>query len=330
VILTRARAALVLGALTVALAAAATLALFLGRDLDGLRWLDPSVDQVVFSLVRAPRAVAAALAGAALAAAGVALQALVRNPLAEPYTLGVSTGAALGAVIAIRLGLEATVGSSAVAAAAFVGAAGAAGIVWHLARAAGGTSPQTLLLAGVTLAFVGSAATMLAQITASFAESYRIVRWMMGGLDGVAWSSLLFAGSAIAVATFVLILGARDLNPLAAGEEAASSVGVPVARAQALTFGATSILVGAAVSFAGPIGFVGIVVPHVLRALVGPDHRLLLPASVLGGAAFVLVADTAARLLLWPAQLPVGVLTALVGGPFFLSLLLGRGRRLWG
>jgi iron complex transport system permease protein len=327
--LTPRRAATVLAALLALGAGAAALALFLGRDLEGLRWLDPQTDHVVFELVRAPRAVAAALAGAALAAAGVALQALVRNPLAEPYTLGVSTGAALGAVIAIRLGLEATVGSSAVAGAAFLGAAGAAGIVWRLARAAGGTSPQTLLLSGVTLAFVGSAATMLAQITASFAESYRIVRWMMGGLDGVTWPSLAFAGIAIAAAAFVLVAGARDLNPLAAGEDAASSVGVPVVRTQAVTFAATSVLVGAAVSFAGPIGFVGIVVPHVLRALLGPDHRLLLPASIFGGAAFVLVADTAARLVLWPAQLPVGVLTALVGGPFFLVLLLRRSHRLW-
>ena len=286
----------------------------------------------IFFLARLPRALAGAIAGAGLAAAGAAFQALLRNPLAEPYTLGVSSGASLGAVIAIRVGLAATWGSSGIALLSFAGAALAVLLVWRLARVGASLPPATLLLAGVTLAFVCSAASMLVQYTASFTENYRIVRWMMGGLDWIPYRDLARAAAIIAIGLAALLVRARDLNALAAGADAAASVGVDADRAMAVTYAAASLIVGAVIAVAGPIGFVGLVVPHALRALVGPDHRVLIPLSMLGGAAFVVACDTVARLVLAPAQLPVGVVTALVGGPFFLALLVReKGRaRLWG
>jgi iron complex transport system permease protein len=294
----------------------------------------PAAEQAaqIFWLSRVPRALAGAIAGAGLAASGVAFQAVLRNPLAEPFTLGVSSGAALGAVVAIRLGLEAVLGPSAVPLLAFAGSLATVALVWRLARVGQTRPPATLLLAGITLAFVCSAASMLVQYTASFAESYRIVRWMMGGLDWIPARDLIGSGIVVVVGVTALSLCARDFNTLAAGPDAAASVGVRVNLVVGVAYVSASLVVGAVIAFAGPIGFVGIIVPHVLRALVGPDHRALLPAATLGGAAFVLLSDTAARTLLAPEQLPVGVVTALVGGPFFLGLLVTeKGRsRLWG
>jgi iron complex transport system permease protein len=338
--LTRARLAAVLAACALFLLAALVIALVTGVTLDAagdrrLVFLDlarvlggaPAGDPEaqIFHLSRLPRALAGAVAGAGLAAAGVAFQALLRNPLAEPYTLGVSSGAALGAVVAIRLGLEPSLF-------AFAGSLAAVGVVWRLARVGRSRPAATLLLAGITLAFVCSAATMLVQYSASFQESYRIVRWMMGGLDWIPAAELLRSAAVVAAALGVLLYLARDLNALAAGAEAAASVGVRVERAIGLGYVSASLVVGAVIAFAGPIGFVGIIVPHALRALVGPDHRALLPAAVLAGAGFVMLADTGARTLLAPEQLPVGVITALLGGPFFLFLLVSeKGRsRLWG
>ncbi len=345
--LTPARLAVVLGGSLVLLAVALIVAPLLGVEADaqGHRhfvWLDlvrafeggrGNADAEIFFLARLPRVLAGAVAGAGLAAAGVAFQALLRNPLAEPFTLGVSQGATLGAVLAIRLGLAATLGGSAVPAMAFVGALAAVFTVWHLARVGGTLPSATLLLAGITLGVICSSATMVLQYTASFGEAYRIVRWMMGGLDWIQYGDLTAAAIAVGVGLLVLFAHARDLNALAAGPDAAASVGVNVDRTMLLGHGAASLMVGAVIAVAGPIGFVGLLVPHALRAIVGPDHRALLPAAVLCGAAFVVICDTVARLALAPvAQFPVGVVTALIGGPFFLSLLVrekGRGR-LWG
>jgi iron complex transport system permease protein len=344
--LTAARLAAVVGGAGLALAASALVALVVGVDsgaggrrveLLDLRLLGaagPDAERAaqIFWLSRVPRALAGALAGAGLGAAGVAFQAVLRNPLAEPFTLGVSSGAALGAVLAIRLGLDAFLGPSAVPLLAFAGSLATVALVWRLARVGASRPPATLLLAGITLAFVCSAASMLVQVTASFAESYRIVRWMMGGLDWIPARDLLGSGVVVAVGVAALLYLSRDFNALSAGAEAAASVGVHVDRTVGVAYVAASLIVGAVIAFAGPIGFVGIIVPHVLRAVVGPDHRALLPTAVVGGAAFVLLADTAARTLLAPEQLPVGVVTALVGGPFFLGLLVTeKGRsRLWG
>jgi iron complex transport system permease protein len=292
-----------------------------------------NADAEIFFLARLPRVLAGAVAGAGLASAGVAFQALLRNPLAEPYTLGVSQGATLGAVLGIRLGLAAALGGSAVPVLAFVGGLAAVLSIWRLARVGGALPSATLLLAGITLGVICSAATMLLQSTASFSEGYRILRWMMGGIEWIRYGDLAAAAIAVAVALVALLARARDLNALAAGSDAAASVGVNVDRATLIGHGAASLMVGAVIAVAGPIGFVGLLVPHALRALVGPDHRVLLPAAAIGGAIFVIVCDTIARVALAPVQqFPVGVITALLGGPFFLVLLMrekGRGR-LWG
>jgi iron complex transport system permease protein len=173
---------------------------------------------------------------------------------------------------------------------------------------------------------------MLLQYLGGFLETQRMIRWLMGGLDGLRFSHIEHAGPAIGLGLLVLLVGARDLNALSAGGDAAASVGVNPARATGITFAVSSLLVGAAIAVAGPVGFVGLIVPHAVRALVGPDHRVLLPCSILGGAALVVLCDTLARVVLAPAELPVGVVTALLGGPFFLYLLLRERTRsrLWG
>lgn len=285
-------------------------------------WSD-GADGVIFWKVRLPRTLAAALVGAALAGAGTAFQAVLRNPLAEPFTLGVSSGASLAAVIAIRLGVESFAGTAGVGAAAVIGALLAVALVWQLGRVGSTLPAATLVLAGVTVSMFFSAASLMVQYTADFAEVSRMLRWMMGGLEWTQMSTVVRSAPVMAVGALVLLWLGRDLNALAAGHEAAASVGVAVGRTQTLAFAAGSLLVGTSIAIAGPIGFVGLIVPHALRAIVGPDHRVMLPASMFGGAALVVVCDTIARVL---GQVPVGIVTALLGGPFFL-LLLVRGKR---
>ncbi len=285
-------------------------------------WGD-GIDATIFWHVRLPRTLAAALVGAALAAAGCAFQAVLRNPLAEPFTLGVSSGASLAAVIAIRLGVASVAGTAGVGAAAVIGAVAAVALVWQLGRVGATLPPATLVLAGVTVSMFCGAAALVVQATADFAEMSRMLRWMMGGLEWTQLATVARALPPLVLGAAVLIWLGRDLNALAAGPEAAASVGVAVGRTQTLAFAAASLLVGTSIAIAGPIGFVGLIVPHALRATVGPDHRVLVPMSLLGGAALVVGCDTIARVL---GQLPVGVVTALAGGPFFLALLV-RGKR---
>jgi iron complex transport system permease protein len=292
-----------------------------------------STDAQVFYQFRLPRVLAALAVGGGLAAAGCAFQSVLRNPLAEPYTLGVSSGSALAAVIAIRFGLDQTVlGHSGVGLAALIGAGVTVYVVWRLGRVGSDLPPATLLLAGITIAMFCSAGSMFVQYTADFSQVYRIVRWMMGGLDGVLYGPLWRTSTAIVIGCVVLVAQSRDLNALSAGPEAAASVGVNPTRTMTIAFFTASLIVGASIALAGPIGFVGLMVPHAARALVGPDHRVLVPVSILGGGALLVLCDTVSRIAIAPAELPVGVVTALIGGPFFLYLLLrskGRGR-LWG
>jgi iron complex transport system permease protein len=282
---------------------------------------------------RLPRVLGGALVGACLAGAGCAFQAVLRNPLAEPYALGVSSGASLAAFVAIQLGIDRSfLGQSGVGIAALLGAAGTVLVVYRLARVGQDLPPATLLLAGITIAMFCSAGSMLVQYVAGFGETQRMVRWLMGGLDGLMFPALARSVAPIGAGLVLLLFLGRDLNALSAGGDAAASVGVEPARATGLAFATASLLVGGAIALAGPIGFVGLVVPHALRALVGPDHRVLLPCAMLGGAALVVACDTASRIVLAPAELPVGVVTALFGGPFFLYLLLRERTRsrLWG
>jgi len=304
----------------------------LGAVVEGI-FGDKTVDSQLFVLARLPRVLAGAVVGAGLAAAGCVFQALLRNPLAAPFTLGVSSGASLAALLAIRLGLDHTaMGSSAIGMSALAGAAITIFVVWRIAHVGSELAPATLLLAGVIIALLCGAASMLVQYTATFSESYRFVRWMMGGLEWIQYGPLVRAAVPTAVGLLVLLTLSRNLNAMSAGGDAAASVGVDATRTTTIGFFAASMVVGAGISVAGPVGFVGLIVPHILRGLIGPDHRALLPACMFVGAGFVVACDTVARLVLAPAQLPVGIVTALLGGPFFLYLIVREKTRarLWG
>ncbi len=278
-----------------------------------------------------PRVLAALLVGGGLAGAGCALQALLRNPLAEPYTLGISSGSALAAVVAIRLGLDGAFAGAGIGIAALVGAITTLVLVWQLARVGRTLPPATLILAGVTLSMFCSAATVLIQATSNFVEINRMLRWMLGDLDTMRVVVVGWYALPIGAGLLVLFAYARELDALSAGPEAAASVGVAVGRAQVVVFAASSLLVGTAIALAGPIGFVGLIVPHALRALIGPGHRALLPASVFAGGALLVACDTLARVVIAPGQFPTGAVTAALGAPCFIAIMVSQKQRasLW-
>jgi len=288
---------------------------------------DPIARAVLFRL-RLPRVIMAGIVGASLSLVGASLQALFRNPLAEPFTLGVSGGASLGASLAIALGLGISLaGVPIIFVAAFLGAAVSVVLVYRLAHSGGGVIlPGALLLAGVVLNLCASACVLVIQYLANYNHALQILRWLIGSLDvvgfGLIWRMLIF----LVPGWIILSLYARDLHLLATGEESAASLGVDVRRTERVVFVASSLIVGVAVSVGGMIGFVGLIVPHAARLLFGQDVRVLLPASFLLGAAFLVLADTVARVAIAPGELPVGAITALLGGPVFL-LLLRRQRR---
>jgi len=273
-----------------------------------------------------PRVLAGAVVGATLASAGVVMQALLHNPLATPFTLGVSAGAALGAILAITFGGAVSAGMlSAVPIASLVGALVASAIVYALATRPGrAMSMSVLLLAGVTLNSFFSALILFVQYMSDFTQTYRTVRWLMGDLDIGSFGPIVASLPLVAVAFGLFALLQRSLNLLSVGADNASTRGVDVARTQRLAFLSASLATSAAVSLAGPIGFVGIVVPHLVRLMVGVDHRIVLPAAALFGATFLVACDLVARTVLAPVEVPVGVVTAMVGGPFFLWLLVRK------
>jgi iron complex transport system permease protein len=290
-----------------------------------LSW-DDNVDAQIFFVARLPRVLSGALVGAALAAAGVVLQAMLRNPLATPFTLGVSSGAALGAMIAIAFGLDVgALGVSSVPIASFIGSLVAMAIVYALASSQRrGLSTNVLLLAGVTLNSFFSALILFVQYMADFTETLSAVRWLMGDLDVGSYAPILAALPLLIAAFTMFAFLPRSLNLLTMGEDVAAARGVEVMTAQRWAFFSASLATGAAVSLGGPIGFIGIVVPHLVRLLIGSDHRVVLPAAALFGAAFTVLCDLAARTIMAPLELPVGIITALIGGPFFLWLLVKR------
>jgi iron complex transport system permease protein len=282
----------------------------------------------IFWSLRLPRTLLGLLAGGALAMSGLGLQTLFRNPLAEPYTLGIASGAALGAVLALQfevLGLS--VGLPAVALAAFVGALAVAAVILGLAMSGYGHETATLLLAGIAISLTCSALVLFVQYLADLTKTFRMVRWMMGGLAVVGYSEVLWLLPWVLVGATVLLLLRWDLNLLITGEELAASRGVDLRRLRIGVLGIASVMVAALVAVAGPIGFVGLIVPHILRRWVGTDHLHLVPACLLGGGAFLAFCDLGARTVMAPAELPVGVLTALLGGPFFLWLLIATRKR---
>lgn len=284
---------------------------------------DPTVAAIIHQL-RLPRAAVATLVGGALAASGATFQALLRNPLAEPYILGVSGGAAVGAVTAIVLNLGSRY-TAAIPAAAMAGALVAIVIVLRIAASVGrALDTRVLLLAGVmTGAFFN--ACILLILTLSDAESFRsAIFWMMGSFAGSTWRSAGIFALYFVPAILVLVAISRSLNLISVGEETAVVLGVPVERVKLTAYAVASLLAAAAVAVAGVIGFVGLIVPHVIRLLWGGDHRFLLPASILLGGAFLALADTIARVVAAPIELPVGVITAFIGVPFFVWLLRRR------
>jgi iron complex transport system permease protein len=283
--------------------------------------------QTVIVHVRGPRVVLGAVVGAGLAVIGMTLQALVHNPLADPYLLGVSSGASVGAVAVIVTG-GAVLGAASMPVAAFVGAVGALSLVYFLSRAGGQITTTRLVLAGVAVAYVLSAATSLMLLTARTGDQARqVLTWMLGGLGGAQWDSLWLPMVVVLLGLVWLLAQARTLNVLLAGDEAAVTMGVDANRFRVATFVLASLMTGVLVAVSGPIGFVGLILPHAVRLLVGSDHRRALPAAALAGASFLVLADIAARTLASPQEIPVGVLTALCGGPFFLWLIRRDARR---
>jgi iron complex transport system permease protein len=271
--------------------------------------------------VRLPRVGLAAAVGAALAVAGVVFQALLRNPLADPYVLGVSGGAALGGIAVLTLGSAVGLGYAAVPPAAFAGALGALLLLITVAGPAGRLAPTSLLLIGVVFNAFASAAIVFLASLAGLAEGAQVFLWLIGSLADARPALVVSVSLCVVAGLLAVVPFGRALDLLALGEESASLLGIDARRVRLWLLLASSLLVGAAVSVAGLVGFVGLVVPHALRLVLGPDHRLLVPASALAGAAFLVACDTLARTLLGGRELPVGALTALAGGPFFLLLL---------
>ncbi|MFH0909963.1 MAG: iron ABC transporter permease [Planctomycetota bacterium] len=302
-------------------------------------WQEPSAgsEALIFWKIRLPRAGVAYLAGAALALSGMTFQGVFRNPLATPFTLGVASGASLGASLYVHLGRPlALPGAWGMALAAFGGALLAMLLVYGLTRLRQGFSTTSLLLAGVAVSFFFSSLIVFIQYVSTLVHTFQILRWLMGSLDGADLGGfytllpLLLAGGAIVFSQ------TRELNLLTTGEELASSRGMSVQRTKTLFFFAASLMVGGVVAVCGPIGFVGMMAPHICRLLIGPDHRALAPATLLFGGVFLTACDTLARMAI-PlynlaigsaidyTEIPVGVVTALLGGPFFLWLLVRRG-----
>ena len=330
------RLAAALAALALVLIAIGLSALFVGsaglspaavaRALTG-RAEPASVEAIVTLGLRLPRVAVAILAGAALAVAGVGFQALTRNPLAEPSVLGVSSGAAFGVVLAQIMGFETgVVAALGVAVFAFAGALLAAAIVYLVSTVPGGLAVQTLLLAGVIVGIFFSAAITVIISVVDFNRLSGVIHWLLGNLSPIPVTSLVLFAALAAGGVWLILRHARELNLLALGEESARQLGVDAERLKRRVFLASALLTGTVVAFTGPIGFVGLIVPHVLRALVGQDNRLLVPTSAVAGATFLLAADTLARNVVAPAELSVGVITAFCGAPFFVWVLRARSR----
>ncbi|MEV7725205.1 iron ABC transporter permease [Streptomyces sp. NPDC087917] len=284
--------------------------------------------------VRMPRVLLGAVVGAGLAVAGAVLQALVRNRLADPFLLGASSGASAGAVLVIVFGAGAGVaagsatGAAGIAAAvgvplaAFVGSLAALLAVYALARRGGTMTTGRLVLAGVAVQYVLSALTSLVLVLSAHPDQVRsVLFWTLGGLGGARWDELVLPAAALSVGTALLIALARPLDLLLAGEEGARTLGLDTGRFRAAVFVLTSLVIGVLVAYSGAIGFVGLMVPHAARMVVGAGHRALLPVAALGGAVFLTLADLVARTAAAPEEIPVGVVTALVGGPCFLWML---------
>ena len=292
-----------------------------GRALQGL-----SPDHEILMQLRLPRALLALWTGGALALSGVLFQALLRNPLATPYTLGVSGGASLGAVLAIFFGWNAIGKISAVSFSACVGSAAVLFLIVGISSEGRKMSSVGLLLAGVTIETMCGAVILFLSNLVGFLKSFSVTRWLMGGIDAPAYSTLFWLSVVLAPVCALIFWFSREWNLLAVGETWAATRGLSTSRLLLIGCITGSILTGAVTSLTGPIGFVGLIVPHALRLWVGADHRILAPCSFLVGAAFVVLCDLFSRTILAPVEIPVGIITALLGGPFFIWMLRRRRR----
>ncbi len=275
---------------------------------------------IIFSY-RLPRILLACVVGAGLACSGVVFQGVLRNPLADPYIIGIAAGGALGAVVSISLFKWNSLFSTSIA--SFVGSLVAVGLVYGLTVMRKNSSYiNTVILAGIIVGSMMNSMMLLIMSVTSSHELQRILFWMMGDFSLADYEKILFSGTVVLIGFLVIYLNANRLNVLSLDEASASNLGIDVQRYRFFLIIVAALMTGSVVSVAGPIGFVGLVAPHSMRLLFGPDHRLLLPTAFLSGALFLVIADTTARLVAYPVELPVGVITALTGAPFFLYLLL--------
>lgn len=292
-----------------------------------LELFSSEIGQQIFYDLRLPRVVFAFLVGFSLAMIGVAFQALLQNELATPYTLGVASGGALGAVIAIKSGLIFTVfGFTNITFFSVGGSVLTILIIYLIAKSRAGLSPITLILTGVTISLLFSSLILFVHYLADFTETYRMIRWLMGGLQVIGWYYSLVLFPFVFLTFFYLFRKAVALNIISSGDEMALSKGVDVLRLQRGVFLISSVLVGIIVAFAGPIGFIGLIIPHLIRLIVGADHRKLLITAPIFGGTFLIWCDTFSRTIISPAELPVGIITAMLGGPFFIWLLIRQKR----
>ena len=285
---------------------------------------DPVFDQIVWQF-RLPRALLAVIVGAVLALVGCALQAAARNPLADPYLLGVSSGASLGAVLLLVLGASA-VGGLSLSGAAFAGALVAMGLLYVLAQRRGRITPLRFVLAGIALAYLFQALYSFLLLQSDPNETQGVLFWLLGSLGSARWSDLGVPAAALVLGSTILLLQARSLNSLLAGQETAVSLGLNVNRFRVQILVLTSLLIGVMVAVSGAIAFVGLIIPHMCRLVVGSNHRRLLPVAGLAGAAFLVLVDFAARIVDEPTELPLSIVTAVFGVPFFIWLLRRRDR----
>jgi iron complex transport system permease protein len=280
------------------------------------------VEENIIIQIRLPRIILGLLVGSALGVAGATMQGLFKNPMADPYVIGISSGAAFGATISIVLGLT---GIASLSTMAFAGAIFSAFLVYYIARSDEGMQTETLLLSGIAVAIFFSAITSFFMYFAG-ENLHQIVFWIMGGLWARGWDHVIVTIAPISIGIIGIYAFARDLNIMQLGEESALTLGIEIESVKKILLGLSALIAGVAVSVSGIIGFVGLIIPHMARILVGPDHRILIPTSALGGAIFLILADSVARTVLSPAELPVGIITAFFGAPFFIYLLRKRKR----
>jgi len=282
-----------------------------------------SAEQTIITEIRLPRVILAASVGCGLAISGTALQSLFRNPMADPFILGISNGAALGATIIILYGTSILLGKYNLPFFAFTGSLITVAVVYQIARTGNKIPVNTLLLSGIAISAFLSAVTSFIMFTSNSSLNH-ILFWMMGGLSGRGWDYVWMCLPFTLIGCALILMHCRDMNVMMFGEESAQYLGVNVEKIKKRLLITAAIITGAAVAVSGVIGFVGLIIPHIIRLIVGPDHRVLLPVSAICGALFLVSADLVARIIIAPAEMPLGVITAMIGGPFFLYLLKSR------